>query len=254
MRKVVFFLMAAVVVAAAFFVWLYPQYEVPILMYHSFNEALVGKYAAVSPKVFARQMEFLHDRGYHVISLEEYCWMRISDKRIPRNSVVLTIDDGYEDTVRAFEILDRYDFPVTAFVITEKIGTAGYLTREDIQRYLSNRTGTLGSHTMTEAYLPEISEPALEKEVITSKKVLEKRFEVPVNTFSYTRGGYDRRVLAKVEEAGYLCACTTNRGYTKDQPRYELRRIKVTDRDTGIRFWGKLTGYYNVFRELKEPH
>ena len=88
-----------------------------------------------------------------------------------------------------------------------------------------------------------------------SKRVIEERIGRPVTLFSYPVGGFTPRVQSAVAQAGYLAACTTNRASTHPgiDP-YALRRIKITERDGNVMlFWAKVSGYYDLFRRLKEP-
>ena len=65
-----------------------------------------------------------------------------------------------------------------------------------------------------------------------------------------------------VKKAGYKGACATNRGFDILNRRnfYELDRVSIRDSDPyfsfsnlikPIRFWAKLSGYYNLFRKIK---
>ncbi|MBU2265747.1 MAG: hypothetical protein KJ977_01780, partial [Candidatus Omnitrophica bacterium] len=108
--------------------------------------------------------------------------------------------------------------------------------------------------TITEAYLPGLKGRELSYEVGNSKIVLENLFSRNVETMSYTMGGYDQETLKEVEASGYLCACTTNRGLSKNLDRFALRRIKITNRDLGINLWAKLSGFYNALRKPKKPY
>jgi len=230
------------------------HYSVPILMYHSFDESLVGEYAAVAPDVFYNQMKFIKDKNYTVISLDDYCRMLKDKEKVPRNLIVITIDDGYRDNVEAIKTLQKFNFPATIFVIANNIGNERYLTREHIEWFLKNTQVHIGAHGVYSHYLPDVDDEVVNFEIVESKKRLENLFSVKVDTISYPTGGFDKRVLKEVRDAGYLCACTTNRGFSKELDIYALRRIKITNRDSGVRLWAKLSGFYNFFKRVKNPY
>ena len=95
----------------------------------------------------------------------------------------------------------------------------------------------------------------LPEELVQSKQVIEERIGRPVTLLSYPVGGFTSQVQSAVQQAGYVAACTTNRASPRPgiDP-YALRRIKVTERDGNpVLFWAKLSGYYDVFRRLREP-
>jgi len=225
-------------------------------MYHSLDKSKVDIYAAVGPEVFRKQMEFIRVGGYKVVSLSEYCKLLKEDKAIPQNLVVITFDDGYKDNLKAIEVLKEFGYPVTIFLIAKEIGRDGFLSREDIVSFLADEEIriNIGSHTLTHAYLPDQERLVMKREISQSKSLLEENFSQDVETFSYPIGGFTKEALSDVEEAGYLCACATNRGFSRKFNRFALRRIKITNRDLGFRLWAKLSGFYNSFRKPKNPY
>jgi len=225
-------------------------------MYHSLDKTKVKTYAAVDPVVFSQQMKFIKAGGYRVISLVEYCQLLKEDKSIPQNLVVITFDDGYKDNLKAIKVLKEFGYPVTIFVIAKEIGRDGFLSREDIVSFLADEeiNVNIGSHTLTHAYLPDQERLVMKREISRSKSLLEENFSQDVETFSYPIGGFTKEALSDVEKAGYLCACATNRGFSRKLNRFALRRIKITNRDLGFKLWAKLSGFYNAFRKPKNPY
>jgi len=256
MRRKLLLLLAGVlgILFLSFFVWLYPQYEVPIFMYHSLDAARLGEYSVVLPENFRTQMEYIKRKGYHVVLLKEYCARLKRGEDIPRNTVVITFDDGHRDNVGAARILDELDIPATIFLIVGNIDKEKYLSSREIKQILAETPVTIGSHTLSHRYLPRATDEEVIREIKESRRILEETFGVPVETITYPIGGFDKRVLRQVHEAGYLCGCTTNRGFSRRKDRYALRRIKITERDVGFRFWAKLSGFYNVFKKPKNPY
>ena len=256
MKKIKVFVLLVVLIIGSFFIYINQNYATPILMYHSIDKSRVETYSSVSSTTFRKQMEFIKDHNYKVVSLFDYCSLLKEGKTIPRNLVVITFDDGYKDNFKAIEILEEFDFPMTVFLIVNEIGKDSFLRSESIVSFLGDEDMEIdiGSHTLTHAYLPDQNRTSIKKEIFESKKMLENRFSKNVETISYPIGGFDKEVLDDVEEAGYLCACATNRGFSRKIDRFALRRIKVTNRDLGFRMWAKLSGFYNAFRKPKNPY
>ncbi len=254
MKKLVIFLLLPAALFSSFRIYLNQNYTTPILMYHSLDKARVETYAAVDPEVFQQQMEFIRTGGHKVISLRRYCQLLKSSQPIPRNLVVITFDDGYKDNLKAIKILNEFDYPAIFFLIADRIGEEGYLSKEDIRSLIKSSGGSIGSHTLTHAYLPDQGIARMQREVFQSKKLLEEYFPQNIKVISYPIGGFNQTLLDEVQRAGYLCACTTNRGFSREVEPFALRRIKVTNRDLGFRLWAKLSGFYNVFRKPKKPY
>ena len=256
MKKLTLFFLVAALLLGSFWIYLNQNYATPILMYHSLDKSRVEAYAAVDVEVFRKQMEFIRAGGYEVVSLLEYCKLVKEDEAIPQNLVVITFDDGYKDNLKIVELLEEFGYPVTIFVIAKEIGEDGFLSRKDIVYLLANKEVkvNIGSHTLSHAYLPDQERLTMKREIFQSKSLLEEIFSQDVEVFSYPVGGFTEEALSDVEEAGYLCACATNRGFSRKLNRFALRRIKITNRDLGFKLWAKLSGFYNSFRKPKNPY
>ena len=127
-----------------------------------------------------------------------------------------------------------------------------YPERQD--RFESTSGIEIGSHTLTHSYLPDLNPAEQKKEIFSSQRKWEELFRKPIKTISYPLGGFNEQTLNLVEKAGYCCALSTNRGFDNSINLFSLRRIKITNRDLGIRLWAKLSGFYRVFKKPKNPY
>lgn len=256
MRKKLIIILVALVILSII-IWVRPFYVVPILNYHSVNITKFTDTPTVKLEVFAKQMEFIHKRGYKVISLDDYIKQRLAGKRLI-NTVVITFDDGYADNyTNAFPVLKRYHFPATIFVIIKHLNQhPRFLTLMQIKE-MEKENISFGSHTIDHFYLPaEIEEEELKVEIFDSKKILEQKLGRPVDYFCYPLGGYNEKIKQLVKEAGYRVATTTNRGTDKlNKDIYALKRIKMSPASLpGLVLWFKLSGYYNLFQRNRLPY
>lgn len=229
----------------------------PILTYHSINYKEGSHF--VSPENFAKQMKYVKEKGYEVITLDELVRSIKSKKRLKRNKVVITFDDGYKDNFEyAYSILKKHGFPATIFLVTDYIGNEKRFLNWGQVRIMSKDNISFGGHTKTHFYLGAVKDDKVAWEQIAgSKETIEKEIGVPVEYFCYPTGGFNERVKEIVKEAGYKGACTTNRGFTRfNSDVYEIKRIKVTNSDMAkpFSFWLKLSGYYNLFRGGKKSY
>jgi len=243
-----------------FWSWLYPRYTVPILTYHDFGNAGIQ----VTPENFRKQMAFLKEKHYNVISLGELVEGVRAAKKFPRNSVVITFDDGYKDNYTiAYPVLKSLKFPATIFLISDNIGKDSNLMDWEQVRQMSKGGISFGGHTRHHVYIPSIKDDnVLWDETAGCKQVIEKNLGVAVEYFSYPKGGFTRQAQDMLIKAGYKGACATNRGSDplNRSDMYELIRISIRDCDPylsisnlfgAISFRSKLSGYYNIFRRKK---
>jgi len=229
------------------------KYVVPVIMYHNIDEN-VSSSLSVSPKSFGRQMQFLKNFGYNVISLEELISYIRDRKPLKARTIAITLDDGFKNNyMNAYPVLKEYNLPATIFVIVNNIGKEGFLNWNELQEMSLNNIA-IGSHTLNHAYLTSLDLETLNNEVAISKKMLEEKIGKKVNLISYPLGGFNERVRGVVRKAGYLGACATNPG--KRYPNndiYALKRIRISKTsDNLFVFWIETSGFYTWIKEHRD--
>ena len=236
----------ALLLAFSLFLFYEINYEVPILMYHRVGDASDKSGLSVSTGTFERQMEFLKVHHTRVMSLEDLTGHIRLEQGIPWNTVVITFDDGTGDNFQnAFPVLKKMGFPATIFMITRNIGKEGWLTEEDL-KILDTSGISVGSHTASHAFLPDLKKEESLLELRESRNCLEKILMHPVFLFSYPAGGVTKEAKALVAKEGYHGAVTTNYG-TKRHDLYALHRVKITEAKGNLfNFWIKTSGLYQV--------
>ena len=230
-------------------------YHLPILGYHRVGGVRGDHVPTISADTFERQLAFLARHHYQVVDLHEVVDCLDRGRALPRRSLAITFDDGYEETYTiAWPLLKRFGFPATVFVTPGEVGLQGFVTWEQVTAMAADGI-TIGNHTMHHSYLPLVTEERLGEELVDSKRMIEDRIARRVEFISYPVGGFTPQAQEVIRQAGYRAACTTNRAVSRAGiDRYALRRIKVTERDRHpLLLWVKVSGYYDLFRELKAP-
>ena len=67
-------------------------------MYHSIGSNKA--FFTVSPEEFERQMRYLAEHGYQVLSVSRMLDCIEAKRMIPERTVVITLDDGYENNYK----------------------------------------------------------------------------------------------------------------------------------------------------------
>ena len=211
---------------------------IPILMYHVIAVAPPGVpnlQLWVAPKTFARQMNFLASRGYHVISLQQ-AWDYWHGASLPSRPIVISFDDGFAGHYWAARpILARHGWAGTLNLIRTHVNQGSWSLSTKKIRGLIASDWEIDSHTLTHPALTSLSQSRLWIEVAGSRAWLRSSFAVPARFFCYPAGIYDSRVIAAVHAAGYLAATTTELGRATPLTPYSLDRVRVNHGD-GI--WG----------------
>ena len=229
--------------------------KIPILMYHMIGETNENKEKryCCDPKNFNRQMAYLKMNGYDVIQLGVFLKAISNGMDLPKNTLVITFDDGYVDNYyNAFPILKRYGFPATIFVVAELVGRnnewmekEGFPKRNladwEALKEMSKNGITIGSHGKTHASLVDIDYGSALDEITNSRKKLEENLEKPIHFFAYPYGHFDEKIEEMVIDAGYHGACSTRSGFnSEDTDCYALRRVEVYGTDNLFHFILKL--------------
>lgn len=192
--------------------------RVPILLYHYIEvnkdpKDTIRQSLTVSPYWFEEQAKFLVQNGYTTITLEELTDALMGKKDLPPKPVILTFDDGYRDFYTdAFPILKKYNLKATNFVFPNVLNKKNNMDTWMIQEVINSGLVTIGSHTLSHAYLPKLSKELAHKEISESKIVLEQIIGKPVRVFAYPYGAFDQSVVDLVRQAGYTAAVATTRG------------------------------------------
>jgi len=230
------------------------KHTVPILMYHKVEPHSIRQADTVTPETFRRQMQYLKDHGLHVLSLQEFSSYLSRKQPFPRNAVLITFDDGYKNNFTdAYPILRSFGFPAVIFISPAQTGQPGYLTWDEVHQ-LQKGGIAFGSHGMTQAYLPKMSEEQRRIEIFGSKKVLEENLGTKVEFFCYPVGGFNDVIKDMVRQAGYQGAMASNRGDDRfGTDVYQIKRVRMSNTDLlSIVLWAKVSGYYNFFRKQKK--
>ncbi|MGE8202967.1 polysaccharide deacetylase family protein [Heyndrickxia sp. NPDC080065] len=178
----------------------FAQQKVPILMYHSIDEfkghGLKGLY--VTPENFEKQMNYLKNNGYTLLTFER--WQDISKVKKP---IFITIDDGYKNNLNVYDIFqklktDRFKPTATLFVISDFIGRTNRLSKSDIKKLAKSGFFSIQSHTAVHPDLTKSNN--LEYELKASKEKIEQITGKPVIALSYPFGIFNDHVLEETKK------------------------------------------------------
>jgi peptidoglycan/xylan/chitin deacetylase (PgdA/CDA1 family) len=179
------------------------------------------------PELFARQVAGLQQAGYEAVTLHDVVAAWDHGAPLPRRPIVLSFDDGYAShSTHARPVLERVGWPGVLNLELANLGTDGITTRQ-VRKLLADGW-ELGSHTLTHPDMTTLDDAALRRELVESRKAIERRFGLRPEFFCYPAGRYDARVIAAVRAAGYRGATTTEPGIARaGSPRFALPRIRV---------------------------
>jgi len=211
-----------------------------ILTYHRFGAAARDPFC-VSVREFDNQMSYLAGRGM-AVSLRQVEEFLSGRGDLPRDAVLVTIDDGFLSTYSAaLPVLRHYGIPAVAFISPGLINSqqpgqqAGaipepYIGWDEAAR-LAEGGVVLGSHSLSHRSVARISNEQARAEIFLSRQMIEENTGTTVTAFAYPYGtlaDFNPQVAGLVREAGYRCAFTSQHGaITAQSDAFMLPRVKV---------------------------
>lgn len=176
--------------------------SVPIFMYHFVRDD-TGDYEypenMVKPETLRAQLQYIKDNGYETIYKDDIGRLEYFNK-----PVWLTFDDGWEDFyLNAFPLFKEYNMKASYYVITDLIGTPGYVKLEQLKEMKESGLIDIQSHTVTHPRLATLNASEVYNELSESKKFLKENLEIESNVICYPYGSYDDNVISISKEVGY---------------------------------------------------
>jgi peptidoglycan/xylan/chitin deacetylase (PgdA/CDA1 family) len=217
---------------------------------------VVIHYHAVAPKErsrFARQMDML------LLHAKPIAADHNEPLQPGQHHVAVTFDDGFMSAVEnAIPELEQRKIPMAFFIPPGLLGTSphwpGYgpeggadeiIATAECLKQLPSDLITFGSHTMTHAWLPPLSDDEARFQISASRSELKKLLNRDIKLFSFPYGALDRRLVELCREAGYerVFSVLPTPAFA-DPKEYVTGRIAVNPTDWQLEFRLKILGAY----------
>jgi peptidoglycan/xylan/chitin deacetylase (PgdA/CDA1 family) len=221
---------------------------VPVLAYDEFSiDNPTGK--GVLPKDFKSQMSLLKKTGFRVITLDQLLDFLNFKKQLPDKSIVLTFDSGRNSFKKiAYPVLKSYGYPATVFIYPQLVGNRGKMSWKDLKQ-LHSYGINIQPHSLKPRNLAKREEnktpkrhvEQLQKEILTSKKMIDKKLSKNCRYLAYPFGAANSLVMKVLKNNGFKGAFTLN---SKSNPFYVnnfgIGRVKIDEHISSSAFRKKL--------------
>jgi peptidoglycan/xylan/chitin deacetylase (PgdA/CDA1 family) len=129
-----------------------------------------------------------------------------------RSEIRLTFDDANEsDYSIALPELKARHLTAQFFVVTDRIGQAGYLSRRQIEALVADGMA-VGNHGLRHRRWTGLNESELQEELVEARDRLEQIAGRPIPAAACPFGSYNRRVIRALQVAGYRNVYTSDGG------------------------------------------
>ena len=139
--------------------------RIVILMYHEITGSIPDDEYKRNITDFENDLKYLRDNNYQILSMNDLPFVKAGIIELISDGIVITFDDGYDDSYdMAVPLLDQYRMPAVFFIVTEWMGTPGFMTWPEVWQ-ISEFIDTngkhpfkIGSHTSSHPYLEKSSQ------------------------------------------------------------------------------------------------
>jgi len=203
--------------------------QLPILMYHK------------TPPDFDSQIARLISKGYRGINMDEAAASIRTRSPLPGKPLVITFDDGFSDQMTAYNILKKYNFKATFYIIsggeasrfciganrTNNSCGDSYLRWGQIRELDSSGLIEIAGHTVDHLGLAGQPPSVQEFQIKQNKADIEQQIGHSIRHFAYPYGSFNATTISLVRAAGYSTAVSTITG-TSQSPDilYSLHRVR----------------------------
>jgi len=182
---------------------------------------------------FEEHMKYLHDKNYLTLTMEELEMFLDGKIRIPKKSIVITLDDG-KFLSNSVPLVEKYQIHATFFIITSKFSIEKYKNSDyahfeshtdDLHHNYVCNSGYYGGQLLCEDYDKIIADLKLSQEKLGDSLY-----------FAYPFFDSNARAIKALKETGFKMAFIgeyNSQGYSDSKTdRYQLRRKTVFGDDS----------------------
>lgn len=203
-----------------------------VLCYHSFNTDK-NKFSFLLNELKS-QLEFFRKKGFKFVTFSDIDSGNISGNR----NLLITVDDGNRSVYDAyFTIFRPMKIKPVLAIYPAITGREKYALSWDQLKRLSNEGCEVAAHGYSHRHLSSKlyrnERKVFEREIFTSKKLLERKLGRSVDIFVYPYGVTSPQAVKALAKAGYRYAFTINTGImsissVREISLYDLPRYMIT--------------------------
>lgn len=205
---------------------------IPVLMYHYvYTEQDIPKKLNVNyikNTDLEEQLKYLTEQKYYFPSYQELQAYANGKISLPKKSIILTFDDGEKGFLKyGIPLLEKYKVPATSFLIGKK--DADQKIIQYASEYISFQSHSYNMHRAGGNIGHGGIISALKKNEIVEDLTKAQKIVQNTEAFAYPYGDVTAESQKAIQEAGILCAFTTQYGKVKKgMDCTALPRVRVT--------------------------
>lgn len=240
LKKVLTIIIILILIIIIFLKIIYSKQTVSILGYHDFIKTddriknNITDNLIMDIEKFEKQMKYLYEHNYKTLTLEEFYCFHQGKCKIPRKSVLITMDDGYQSNYDlAFPILKKYNLNAVVFYlgINEEGANPLYMTKKTIKRIKKEYPNIeVASHSYNLHIRGSINQDKQDiiNDIELMKQVIDTQY------YAYPFGAHNETMIKALQEKGYKMAFTfgpnqEHRKASKQDDIYKIPRLNISN-------------------------
>jgi len=148
------------------------------------------------------------------------------------SKTIVTFDDGHISNYDAAKYMWENDLGTADFFINpERVGQSFYMNWDQI-RELKEQGMSIQSHGLDHQYLSDCSDEELHRQLLESKRIIEKHIGTEVTILAPPGGRFDARTETLCHRIGYKHIAHSIPGHVSNSNRFLVPRISVLHHHT----------------------
>ncbi|WP_268124447.1 polysaccharide deacetylase family protein [Roseivirga pacifica] len=192
------------------------QNGINTFVYHRFGDDRFPS-TNIATAAFEAHLKHLKTEGYKLVTASEA--KALLAQEIDSKLAAITIDDGYKSFFKnGLPLLQKYGFTATLYINTETVGSADYMSWEEIKA--AEKAGIeIGNHSHSHAYFLNKSNPpeAFETDLEHSIDLFKKHLGHSPKTFAFPYGEWQSEFTAILKSHDIQLAFAQNSGVAGKQ-------------------------------------
>lgn len=207
-------------------------------MYHRFAQNTFPS-TNITIEQFKAQLDYLEKNNYNIWKFSKIVKYLQDNKKLPKKTVSLTIDDAYISIYNhAYKLLKEKGFDFTVFVNTNPVdnGSKNFMSWEQM-RQLQDHGAEFLNHSLSHDYLlqkkgetKEEAKSRIKNEILKAQKRLEEELGKPaIKILAYPFGEYDLQTKKILKELGFIGVSQTSGPLGKYTDLLAIKRFPMSE-------------------------
>lgn len=184
--------------------------DLVVLQYHHVSDSTPPS-TSTTVSLFRGQLDMIEELGLEVVPLESGTRDALAGELENKQQIAITFDDAYESVYQtAAPLLEEKGYPYTVFVNTGGIGSAGYMTWDQLREFSNDPKVTIANHSTDHSHMVQRPGESLESwkertkaSLDVAQQTLSDKLGTQTPMFAYPYGEFSEALESMLEDRGW---------------------------------------------------